>query len=52
MNVLRLLILSAVLVLPGCASRGSKSSSRIIEGDSPSIKYTGTESAGGRLGGR
>ena len=49
---LRLLLLAAVFALAGCSMFRPKSSSRIIEGDSPNIKYTNAESAGGRVGGR
>lgn len=49
---LAILLLSfAMLPLAGCAWH-KKSSSRIVEGDSPTIKYTNPESAGGRIGGR
>ena len=39
MTFLRLLILSAVFAASGCAW-GRKSSSHIVEGESPTIKYT------------
>ena len=51
MTFLRLLILAAIFAASGCAW-GHKSSSRIVEGNSPTIKYTNRESAGGRIGGR
>ena len=49
---LRIAILIALTALSGCSMFRQKSSSRIIEGDSPTIKYTSPESAGGRVGGR
>ena len=49
---LRLLILACILAVSGCSMFQKKSSSGIIEGDSPNIKYTNPESAGGRVGGR
>ena len=44
------LIVSATLV-SGCSMFRQKSSSRIVEGESPTIKYTDREAAGGRIGG-
>ena len=52
MTALRLLILFAVLAVSGCAWWKPKSSSSIVEGESPTIKYTDREAAGGRIGGR
>ena len=53
MTALRLLILSAIFAASGCAWWGhQKSSSRIVEGESATIKYTNPEAAGGRIGGR
>lgn len=49
---LRLFLLACLLAVSGCSMFGKKSNSSIIEGDSPNIKYTNPESAGGRIGGR
>ena len=49
---LRIVFLTCIGVLSGCSMFQKKSSSSIIEGDSPTIKYTNPESAGGRVGGR
>jgi uncharacterized protein YceK len=44
------LVFVLVAVLTGCASRKPKSSSRIYEGESPSIRYSSErETAGGAL---
>jgi hypothetical protein len=40
-----------MLVGTGCAWK-KKGQSRIYEGDGPTIRYTGNESAGGAIGGR
>ena len=50
--LLRLALLASILVVSGCSMFQKKSNSSIIEGDSPTIKYTNPESAGGRVGGR
>ena len=50
--VLRIALLVSILALSGCSMFRAKSSSRIVEGESPTIKYTNAESAGGRVGGR
>ena len=50
--VLRLALLASILVVSGCSIFRPKSNSRIVEGESPTIKYTSPESAGGRVGGR
>jgi hypothetical protein len=45
-------VLFAILLtlgLVGCASKKSESSSTLYDGDAPSIKYYGTEAAGGPL---
>lgn len=49
---LRLILLVSIVALPGCSMFRPKSSSRIVEGESPTIRYTNPESAGGRVGGR
>lgn len=49
MRILLLAVLPVVLCLSGCASRKPKSATRIYEGDAPSIRYSGEETAGGRL---
>ena len=49
-----ILLLTGVLLLgsmAGCAHK-PKSSTRVYEGDSPTITYTNRESAGGPIGGR
>jgi hypothetical protein len=38
--------------MTGCATGKPKSSARIYDGDAPTIRITGEETAGGRLGGR
>jgi hypothetical protein len=46
------LLVCQIAIAAGCANR-QKTSARIYEGDSPSIKYTRErESAGGPVGGR
>ena len=56
MSVTRFFIALALLVaantVSGCSMFHPRSSSRIVEGDSSTIKYTDRESAGGRIGGR
>ena len=56
MSVTRLFIVLPLLVaattVSGCAMFHKRSSSRIVEGESPTIKYTDREAAGGRIGGR
>ena len=50
---LRLFVVCAVSTFAACASKQPKSSSRIYEGDSPSITYMSErETAGGAVGGR
>ena len=49
--ICRLILLALLAVICGCAFR-QRSSSRIVEGESSTIKYTDRESAGGRVGGR
>ena len=46
-----IVILSFAVVLTACAGRKPKSSSRIYEGDSPSLRFSSErETAGGALG--
>jgi hypothetical protein len=51
MFLIRLVLIIAVITTGGCAW-GKRSSSRIVEGDSSTIKYTNREDAGGPIGGR
>ena len=48
----RLVLLICIVAVSGCSMFQKKSNSSIVEGDSPTIKYTNPESAGGRVGGR
>ena len=52
LRIIRIAILACIPALSGCSMFHHKSSSGIIEGESPTIKYTNPESAGGRVGGR
>ena len=56
MSVARRFILITLVVatgtVSGCSMFRKRSSSRIVEGESPTIKYTDREAAGGRIGGR
>ena len=47
-----LALLAAASTVSACSMFRQRSSSHIVEGDSPTIKYTERESAGGRLGGQ
>lgn len=49
---LRLALFASILVVSGCSMFRPKSNSSIVKGESPTIKYTSPESAGGRVGGR
>jgi hypothetical protein len=46
---LLLLCIVALLLTSGCAARKPKSDTRLYQGDAPSIRITGEESAGGPL---
>ena len=52
LRLVRLALLVSIFALPGCSMFHPRSSSRIVEGESPTIKYTDREAAGGRIGGR
>ncbi|MEO7317987.1 MAG: hypothetical protein ABIZ56_03250 [Chthoniobacteraceae bacterium] len=50
--IVRIALIVCIPAISGCSMFQKKSSSSIIEGESPTIKYTNPESAGGRVGGR
>ena len=51
-RLLRFALVVSIPALSGCSMFRQRSSSRIVEGESPTIKYTSREAAGGRIGGR